>query len=165
MPPGSSASGQPRARGLPAGSGSMPSYGFRRRAHPCPGCSLHPAGLFFFCRFCLLPESRWAICPCAPYAAPGRNLRWGRRPCGARRTGDSCCSCSGAALFCIHGARSGARSLTCRPGCPGGTGTGMTRERPGKSGFSGREQKKHCLLLRLGIWTFDCVREVAAWGR
>lgn len=52
-----------------------------------------------------------------------------------------------------------------RPGCPGRTGAGMTRERPGKSGFSGREQKKHCLLLRLGIWTFDCVREVAAWGR
>lgn len=61
--------------------------------------------------------------------------------------------------------RSGARSFAYRPGCPGRTGAGMTRERPGKSGFSGREQKKHCLLLRLGIWTFDCVREVAAWGR
>lgn len=44
-------------------------------------------------------------------------------------------------------------------------GSGMTRERPVKSGFSGCEQKKHCLLPRLGIWTFDCVREVAAWGR
>ena len=89
----------------------------------------------------------------------------GPRPCVACRTGDSCRSCSGAALFLPMVRRSGARSFAYRPGCPGRTGAGMTRERPGKSGFSGREQKKHCLLLRLGIWTFDCVREVAAWGR
>lgn len=23
-----------------------------------------------FCKFCLLPDDRWAICPCAPYAVP-----------------------------------------------------------------------------------------------
>ena len=93
-----------------------------------------------------------------------RQVRWSR-PCGAGRTGDGRDSCSGAAPFSFMVRRSGAWSLACRPGCPGRTGAGMTRERPGKSGFSGREQKKHCLLLRLGIWTFDCVREVAAWGR
>lgn len=116
------------------------------------------------CKFCLLPDGRWAICPCAPYAVPCRKVRWSR-PCGAGRTGDGRDSCSGAAPFSFKVRRSGAWSLACRPGCPGRTGAGMTRERPGKSGFSGREQKKHCLLLRLGIWTFDCVREVAAWGR
>lgn len=115
-------------------------------------------------KFCLLPDDRWAICPCAPYAVPCRKVRWSR-PCGAGRTGDGRDSCSGATPFSFMVRRSGAWSLACRPGCPGRTGAGMTRERLGKSGFSGREQKKHCLLLRLGIWTFDCVREVAAWGR
>lgn len=115
-------------------------------------------------KFYLLPDDRWAICPCAPYAVPCRKVRWSR-PCGAGRTGDGRDSCSGATPFSFMVRRSGAWSLACRPGCPGRTGAGMTRERPGKSGFSGREQKKHCLLLRLGIWTFDCVREVAAWGR
>lgn len=103
-----------------------------------------------FCKFCLLPDGRWAICPCAPYAVPCRKVRWSR-PCGAGRTGDGRDSCSGAAPFSFKVRRSGAWSLACRPGCPGRTGAGMTRERPGKSGFSGREQKKHCLLLRLGI--------------
>ena len=65
----------------------------------------------------------------------------------------------------IHGAAIRCLVPRMQAGMPGRTGAGMTRERPGKSGFSGREQKKHCLLLRLGIWTFDCVREVAAWGR
>lgn len=64
-----------------------------------------------------------------------------------------------------HGATIRCPILRIQAGMPRQAGTGMTRERPGKSGFSGREQKKHCLLLRLGIWTFDCVREVAAWGR
>lgn len=103
-----------------------------------------------FCKFCLLPDGRWAICPCVPYAVPCRKVRWSR-PCGAGRTGDGRDSCSGAAPFSFKVRRSGAWSLACRPGCPGRTGAGMTRERPGKSGFSGREQKKHCLLLRLGI--------------
>ena len=103
-----------------------------------------------FCKFCLLPDGRWAICPCAPYAVPCRKVRWSW-PCGAGRTGDGRDSCSGAAPFSFKVRRSGAWSLACRPGCPGRTGAGMTREHPGKSGFSGREQKKHCLLLRLGI--------------
>lgn len=94
-----------------------------------------------FCKFCLLPDDRWAICPCAPYAIPCRKVRWSR-PCGAGRTGDGRDSCSGAAPFSFKVRRSGAWSLACRPGCPGRTGAGMTRERPGKSGFSGREQKK-----------------------
>ena len=94
-----------------------------------------------FCKFCLLPDDRWAICPCAPYAVPCRKVRWSR-PCGAGRTGDGRDSCSGAAPFSFMVRRSGAWSLACRPGCPGRTGAGMTRERPGKSGFSGREQKK-----------------------
>ena len=55
------------------------------------------------CKFCLLPDARWAICPCAPYAVPCRKVRWSR-PCGAGRTGDGRDSCSGATPFFIHGA-------------------------------------------------------------
>ena len=158
--------GSPGQNGSLPESGSIALYGFRPRGI---GVSLFeirssPGRSPSFCKLCLLPDDRWAICPCAPYAVPCRNVRWSR-PCGADRTGDSCYSCSGATLFSFMVRRFGAWSRACRPGCPGRTGAGMTRERPGKSGFSGREQKKHCLLLRLGIWTFDCVREVAAWGR
>ena len=114
-----------------------------------------------FCKFCLLPDGRWAICPCAPYAVPsGKSGGAGHAAKVAPETGGTP---TVEQPFMVR--RFGAWSLAYRPGCPGRTGSGMTRERPGKSGFSGREQKKHCLLLRLGIWTFDCVREVAAWGR
>ena len=147
-------------------SGGAVLHGFRRPGRDVSSFEIRssPGRAPSFCKFCLLPDDRWAICPCAPYAIPCRKVRWSR-PCGAGRTGDGRDSCSGAAPFSFKVRRSGAWSLACRPGCPGRTGAGMTRERPGKSGFSGREQKKHCLLLRLGIWTFDCVREVAAWGR
>lgn len=137
---------------------------FGEVTHPFPGCG--PTGRTpSFCRFCLLPGSRWAICPCAPPAAPCRKVRWSRGHASHAAPETAVAPAVEQPCFLPLVRRSGARSFAYRPGCPGGTGTGMTRERPGKSEFSGREQKKHCLLLRLGIWTFDCVREVAAWGR
>ena len=158
--------GGPGQEGPLSASGDAVLHGFRLPGRDVSSFGIRsaPGRSPSFCKFCLLPDARWAICPCAPYAVPCRKVRWSR-PCGAGRTGDGRDSCSGAAPFSFMVRRSGAWSLACRPGCPGRTGAGMTRERPGKSGFSGREQKKHCLLLRLGIWTFDCVREVAAWGR
>lgn len=135
--------GSPGQNGSLPESGSIALYGFRPRGI---GVSLFeirssPGRSPSFCKFCLLPDDRWAICLCAPYAVPCRNVRWSR-PCGAGRTGDSCYSSSGATLFSFMVRRFGAWSRACRPGCPGRTGAGMTRERPGKSGFSGREQKK-----------------------
>lgn len=158
--------GGPGQEGPLCASGGAVLHGFRLPGRDVSSFEIRsaPGRSPSFCKFCLLPDGRWAICPCAPYAVPCRKVRWSR-PCGAGRTGDGRDSCSGATPFSFMVRRSGAWSLACRPGCPGRTGAGMTRERPGKSGFSGREQKKHCLLLRLGIWTFDCVREVAAWGR
>ncbi len=164
--------GSPCIRRNPAG---MLSAGILRQCSPLlptfwgsdaslPEVRSPPAGLPPFADFACFPGADGLSAParrrCAMPESPV-----GPRPCVACRTGDSCRSCSGAALFLPMVRRSGARSFAYRPGCPGRTGAGMTRERPGKSGFSGREQKKHCLLLRLGIWTFDCVREVAAWGR
>ena len=158
--------GGPGQEGPLSASGGTVLHGFRLPGRDVSSFGIRsaPGRSPSFCKFCLLPDDRWAICPCAPYAVPCRKVRWSR-PCGTCRTGDGRDSCSGAAPFSFMVRRSGAWSLACRPGCPGRTGAGMTRERPGKSGFSGREQKKHCLLLRLGIWTFDCVQEVAAWGR
>lgn len=117
-----------------------------------------------FCKFCLLPDGRWAICPCAPLLAALPEARHGDSH-AVRRSHRACDPFGGPVPFPSMVRRSGACPFAYRPGCPGGAGSGMTRERPGKSGFSGRGQKKHCLLPRLGIWTFDCVREVAAWGR
>lgn len=158
--------GGPGQEGPLCASGGAVLHGFRLPGRDVSSFEIRsaPGRSPSFCKFCLLPDGRWAICPCAPYAVPCRKVRWSR-PCGAGRTGDGRDSCSGAAPFSFMVRRSGVWSLACRPGCPGRTGAGMTRERPGKSGFSGREQKKHCFLLRFGIWTFDCVREVAAWGR
>lgn len=134
-------------------------------AHPCPGyVSTRPVS-FPFADFACFPRADGLSAPAR------RTLRHAGTSGGAGGHAAHVAPETAAApaveqpCFASMVRRSGARSLTCRPGCPGGTGTGMTRERPGKSGFSGREQKKHCLLLRLGIWTFDCVREVAAWGR
>ena len=127
---------------LPASGGAV-LHGFRLPGRGVSSFEIRssPGRAPSFCKFCLLPDDRWAICPCAPYAVPCRKVRWSR-PCGAGRTGDGRDSCSGAAPFSFMVRRSGAWSLACRPGCPGRTGAGMTRERPGKSGFSGREQKK-----------------------
>lgn len=137
---------------------------FGEVTHPFPRCGLHrPVSLLLQILLASREQMGYLPLRAARCAMPESPV--GPRPCVACRTGDSCRSCSGAALFLPMVRRSGARSFAYRPGCPGRTGAGMTRERPGKSGFSGREQKKHCLLLRLGIWTFDCVREVAAWGR
>ena len=166
MAPGYPASGGTRQEGsLPVSCASvfLSLPAFWGSDASLPGVRSPPAGLPPFADFACFPGADGLSAP-APPAAPCRKVRWSR-PCGAGRTGDGRDSCSGAAPFSFMVRRSGAWSLACRPGCPGRTGAGMTRERPGKSGFSGREQKKHCLLLRLGIWTFDCVREVAAWGR
>ena len=68
-------------------------------------------------KFCLLPDDRWAICPCAPYAVPCRKVRWSR-PCGAGRTGDGRDSCSGAALFFTYGATIRCPILRIQAGMP-----------------------------------------------
>lgn len=160
--------GGPGQEGPSSASGGAVLHGFRLPGRDVSSFGIRsaPGRSPSFCKFCLLPDDRWAICPCAPYAVrrtmPESPVEPAMRRGSHRRRGDSC---SGAAPFSFKVRRSGAWSLACRPGCPGRTGAGRTRERPGKSGFSGREQKKHCLLLRLGIWIFDCVREVAAWGR
>lgn len=135
--------GGPGQEGSLSASGGAVLHGFRLPGRDVSsfGIRSSPGRAPSFCKFCLLPDDRWAICPCAPYAVPCRKVRWSR-PCGAGRTGDGRDSCSGAAPFSFMVRRSGAWSLACRPGCPGRTGAGMTRERPGKSGFSGREQKK-----------------------
>lgn len=135
--------GGPGQEGPLSASGGAVLHGFRLPGRDVSsfGIRSSPGRSPSSCKFCLLPDARWAICPCAPYAVPCRKVRWSR-PCGAGRTGDGRDSCSGAAPFSFMVRRSGAWSLACRPGCPGRTGAGMTRERPGKSGFSGREQKK-----------------------
>lgn len=135
--------GGPGQEGSLSASGGAVLHGFRLPGRGVSSFEIRssPGRAPSFCKFCLLPDDRWAICPCAPYAVPCRKVRWSR-PCGAGRTGDGRDSCSGAAPFSFMVRRSGAWSLACRPGCPGRTGAGMTRERPGKSGFSGREQKK-----------------------
>lgn len=135
--------GGPGQEGSLSASGGAVLHGFRLPGRDVSSFEIRssPGRAPSFCKFCLLPDDRWAICPCAPYAVPCRKVRWSR-PCGAGRTGDGRDSCSGAAPFSFMVRRSGAWSLACRPGCPGRTGAGMTRERPGKSGFSGREQKK-----------------------
>ncbi len=135
--------GGPGQEGSLSASGGAVLHGFRLPGRDVSSFEIRssPGRAPSFCKFCLLPDDRWAICPCAPYAVPCRKVRWSR-PCGAGRTGDGRDSCSGAAPFSFMVRRSGAWFLACRPGCPGRTGAGMTRERPGKSGFSGREQKK-----------------------
>lgn len=135
--------GGPGQEGSLSASGGAVLHGFRLPGRDVSSFEIRsaPGRAPSFCKFCLLPDDRWAICPCAPYAVPCRKVRWSR-PCGAGRTGDGRDSCSGAAPFSFMVRRSGVWSLACRPGCPGRTGAGMTRERPGKSGFSGREQKK-----------------------
>ena len=135
--------GGPGQEGSLSASGGAVLHGFRLPGRDVSSFEIRssPGRAPSFCKFCLLPDDRWAICPCAPYAVPCRKVRWSR-PCGAGRTGDGRDSCSGAAPFSFMVRRSGAWSLACRPGGPGRTGAGMTRERPGKSGFSGREQKK-----------------------
>ena len=135
--------GGPGQEGSLSASGGAVLHGFRLPGRDVSSFEIRssPGRAPSFCKFCLLPDDRWAICPCAPYAVPCRKVRWSR-PCGAGRTGDGRDSCSGATPFSFMVRRSGAWSLACRPGCPGRTGAGMTRERPGKSGFSGREQKK-----------------------
>ena len=100
-------------------------------------------------KFCLLPDDRWAICPCAPYAVPCRKVRWSR-PCGAGRTGDGRDSCSGATPFSFMVRRSGAWSLACRPGCPGRTGAGMTRERLERADFQAVSKKNIAFCSGLG---------------
>ncbi len=139
-------------------------YGFRlrERGDSFSSSLLHPAGLLPSANFCLRPDGRWAICPCAPYAGPCRNIRWSR-PCSAGRT--RACDPFGGAVRFSSMVRLRCLPLRIQARMSRRGGSGMTRERPVKSGFSGCEQKKHCLLPRLGIWTFDCVREVAAWGR
>lgn len=147
--------GGPGQEGPLSASGGAVLHGFRLPGRDVSSFAIRssPGRSPSSCKFCLLPDARWAICPCAPYAVPCRKVRWSR-PCGAGRTGDGRDSCSGAAPFSFMVRRSGAWSLACRPGCPGRTGAGMTRERPGKSGFSGREQKKNiafCSGLGYGL--------------
>lgn len=143
--------GRPRAGGFLVRIRGVVSHGFRLPGRDVSSFAIRssPGRSPSSCKFCLLPDARWAICPCAPYAVPYRKVRWSR-PCGAGRTGDGRDSCSGAAPFSFMVRRSGAWSLACRPRCPGRTGAGMTRERPGKSGFSGREQKNIAFCSGLG---------------
>lgn len=145
MVPGSPASGgQPGRKALcryPAPVFSCRSRPFGEVTHPFPGCGLHrPVSLLLQILLASREQMGYLPLRAARCAMPESPVE--PRPCGACRTGDSCRSCSGAALFLPMVRRSGARSFAYRPGCPGGTGAGMTRERPGKSGFSGREQKK-----------------------
>lgn len=123
---------------------------------PCPSA---PSGLPLVQ---ILLASRWRM-GYLPLRAHAGSPAW-RLPCGAQIAPGPCRIPSrDRSSLPLMVRRSGACLL--QAGCPGGAGSGMTWERPEKSGFSGRGQKKRCLLPRLGIWTFDCVREVAAWGR
>ena len=167
MAPGYPASGGTRQEGsLPVSCASvfLSLPAFWGRDASLPGVRSPPAGLPPFADFACFPGADGLSAP-APPAAPCRKVRWSRGHAAHAAPETAVAPAVEQPCFLPMVRRSGARSFAYRPGCPGRTGTGMTRERPGKSGFSGREQKKHCLLLRLGIWTFDCVREVAAWGR
>ncbi len=140
------------------------------RSRP-PGRRIRPRGGPFSrigppCRFCLLPDGRWAICPCAPDAASCRKASYSaQRPARNAPVTGTQADRSGSGSVSPHGGRSGvcAPSHTGRD-VPGGTGP-VWPGAPWKKRIFRSRAKKHCLLLRLGIWISDCVREVAAWGR
>lgn len=114
-----------------------------------PGAGLQPDGPP--CRFCLLPDGRWAICPCAPDAASCRKAGYSaQRPARSAPVTGTQADPSGGGSVSPHGGRSGvcAPSHTGRD-VPGGTGP-VWPGRLGKSGFSGREQKSIAFCSGLG---------------
>lgn len=143
----------PRASGgQPAGQGylllvAVPTCrasGFRGGVSVFSGRVLEAAGSASSCIFCLLPGGRWAICPCAPDAAPCREARYRGRPCSASVIGMR------ADPFRPQGATSRCLcSIACRAGCPGGQAP-VWPGGLGKSGFSGREQKSIAFCSGLG---------------
>ncbi len=125
------------------------------RSRP-PGRRIRPRGGPFSrigppCRFCLLPDGRWAICPCAPDAASCRKASYSaQRPArNAPVTGTQADPSRGGSVS-PHGGRSG----VCAPSHTGQDVPGRTGRygpgRRGKSGFSGREQKSIAFCSGLG---------------
>lgn len=103
------------------------------------------------CRFCLLPDGRWAICPCAPDAASCRKASYSaQRPARSAPVTGTQADPSGGGSVSPHGGRSG----VCAPSHIGQDVPGRTGRygpgRLGKSGFSGREQKSIAFCSGLG---------------
>lgn len=79
------------------------------------------------CRFCLLPDGRWAICPCAPDAASCRKASYSaQRPARSAPATGTQADPSGGGSVSPHGGRSG----VCAPSHTG-------QDVPGRTGRYG----------------------------
>lgn len=90
---------------------------FGEVTYPFPGCGLHrPVSLLLQILLASREQMGYLPLRAARCAMPESPV--GPRPCGACRTGDSCRSCSGAALFFTHGATIRCPILRIHAGMP-----------------------------------------------